>query len=30
MLSTVWGDSADGVDLGNNTATIFRINLGLK
>jgi hypothetical protein len=30
MLSTIWGDSADGVDPGNNPATIFQMNLGLK
>jgi hypothetical protein len=28
MLSIIWGDSADDVDPGNNTATIFRMNLG--
>jgi hypothetical protein len=26
MLFIIWGDSADGVDPGNNTAMIFRMN----
>jgi hypothetical protein len=30
MLSIIWGDFADGIDPGNNTATTFRMNLGLK
>jgi hypothetical protein len=30
MLSVIWGDSADGVDPENSTATIFQMNLGLK
>jgi hypothetical protein len=30
MLSIIWGDSADGVDPGNNTPMIFRMSFGLK
>jgi hypothetical protein len=30
MSSIIWEDSVDGVDPGNNTATIFWMHLGLK